>query len=87
VKGYKTWDQKDKKINLGRDVTFDEVSMMKLTDSQQVESEKTERISHQVESNATPPSPDSSVSFEVTLEVTQGDDHVADEDADDIEDQ
>jgi len=60
---------------------------VKLTDSQQVESEKTEMISHQVEGDATPPSPDSSVSFEVTLEVTQGDDHVADEDADDIEDQ
>ena len=29
VKGYKIWDQKDKKFILSRDVTFDEASMMK----------------------------------------------------------
>ena len=56
--------------------------MVKPTNSQQVESEKTNRISQQVESDATPPSPDSSVSFEITPEMTQGDDHIADEDAD-----
>jgi len=84
VKRYKIWDPKDKKIILSRDVTFDEASMVKTTDSQQVESEKTNRISQHVESGATPPSPDSSVSFEITPEVTQGDDHVADEDADEM---
>ena len=36
-----------------------------------------------MESDATPPSPDSSVLLEITPEVTQGDDHVADEDAND----
>ena len=36
-----------------------------------------------MESDATPPSPDSSVSFKITPEVTQGDDHIADEDGDD----
>ena len=34
VKDYKIWDPKDKKTILSRDVTFDETSMMKLTDSQ-----------------------------------------------------
>ena len=43
VKDYKIRDLKDKKILLSRDVTFDEVSMMKLDDSQQVESKKTTR--------------------------------------------
>jgi len=41
VKGYKVWDPKDKKIILSRDVTFDKASMVKLTDSHQVKSEKT----------------------------------------------
>jgi len=50
VKGYKIWDPKDKKIILSRDITFDEASMVKSTDSQQVKSEKTNGISHQVES-------------------------------------
>jgi len=48
--------------------------------------EKTNMISQQVESDATPPSPDSSISFEITPEVTQDDDHVVDEDANDVED-
>jgi len=34
VKGYKIWDSKDKKFVLSRDVTFDEASMMKPTNSQ-----------------------------------------------------
>jgi len=38
-------------------------------------------ISQQAESDATPPSLGRSVSFEITLEVTQGGDHVADWDA------
>ena len=57
---------------MSRDVTFDETSMVKSTDSQQVKSEKTNRISQQVESDAIPPSPGSSVSFEIILKVTQG---------------
>jgi len=36
-------------------------------------------ISKQVENAATLPSPDSSVSFEITPKGTQGDDHVADD--------
>ena len=40
-----------------------------------------------MENNATLPSPDSSVLLEITPEVTQSDDHVADEDANDDEDQ
>jgi len=38
VKGYKIWESK---YNLSSDVTFDEVSMMKPTDSQKVERNKT----------------------------------------------
>ena len=83
MKDYKIWDPRDKKIILSRAATFDEASMVKPMDSQQVKSKKTNKISQQVESEATPPSPDSSVSFEITPEVTQGDDHVADEDAND----
>ena len=44
VKSYKIWDLKDKKFILSRDVTSDEVSMVKPTDSQQVVSEKTNMI-------------------------------------------
>jgi len=86
MKGYKVWDPKDKKIILSRDITFDEASIAKPTDSQRVESEKIKRIPQQIENNATPPSIDSSVSFEITPEMTQGDDHIADEDADDVKD-
>ena len=44
IKGYKIWDPKDKKFILSRDVSFDKTSMVKLTNSQQVESEKTIKI-------------------------------------------
>jgi len=70
VKDCKIWDRKDKKIILNRNVTFDEVSMLKPADSQHVESEKTNMISQKVESNVTPSSPDRSVSFEITPKVT-----------------
>jgi len=44
-KGYKIWKSMDKKFILSRDVAFDEASMMKPANSQQVESEMIERIS------------------------------------------
>ena len=49
VKGYEIWDPKDKKTILSRDVTFDKASMMKPSDSQQVESKNTTNVSQQVE--------------------------------------
>jgi len=52
-----------------------------------VESENTNNILQHVKSDATPPSSNSSVSLKITLEKTQGDDHVVDENADDVEDQ
>ena len=61
--------------------------MVKSMNSQQVENENTNRISQQVESDATPSSPDSLVLLKITLNVIEGDDHVADEDAYDDEDQ
>jgi len=63
---------------LSRDVIFDEASMMKPEDSQQVESKNTEEISHRVESDATLPSLKRSVSFETIPMVTQDGGHVAD---------
>jgi len=42
----KVRDPKDKKTILSRDVTLDEASIMKPTDSQQVESKKTTEVSH-----------------------------------------
>ena len=66
---------------MSRDVTFDKASMVKPTTSHQVESQTTNRILQQVESDATSPSPERSISFEVTPSVTQGDDQVAEQDA------
>ena len=37
VKGYKLWDPKDKKIVVSKDATFDDVFLIKPTNSQQVE--------------------------------------------------
>jgi len=65
VKCYKIWDPKDKKFILNRDVTFNEASIMKPTDSQQVDSKTTDMISQQVENDATTLSPKRSVSFEI----------------------
>jgi len=52
-----------------------------------MESEKTNLISQHVESDATPPPPDRTISFEFTPEAAQSADHAADENADDDEDQ
>ena len=87
VKYYKILDLKDKKFIFSRDVTFDEASMVKPTNSQQEESQTTNRILQQVESDAASPSLERSVSFEVIPLVTLGDDQVAKHDADIDEDQ
>ena len=87
IKGYKIWDPKDKKFVLSRDVTFDEASMLKSIISQQVETERTKEVSQQVESDATSPSLERLVSLEIIPKVTQGSDQVAEQDADDDEDQ
>ena len=87
VKGYKIWDPNDRKFILSSDVTFDEASMVKPTNSQQVESQTTNKILQQVESDATSPSLKRLVSFEVIPSVTQGDDQVAEQDVDNDEDQ
>ena len=87
VKGYKIWDPKDKKTILSRDVTFDEASMIKPTDSQLVESKNTTEVSQWVESYATPRTPVSSISFEIPPTVTHDENDVADEDTEDIENQ
>ena len=87
IKGYKIWDPKDGKFILNRDVIFDEASMLKPTISQQVEIEKIKELLQQVESDATLPSLEKSVSLEIILKVTQGSDQVAEQDADDDEDQ
>jgi len=55
---------------LNRDVTFDEVSIMKLTNSQQVESENIEGISQQVDSDVTSLSLERSISLEIIPAVT-----------------
>jgi len=87
VKGYKIWDPKDKKFILSRDVTFDEGSILKSTIFQQVEIEKSKRISQLVESDATSPSLERSISLKIIPTVILGSDHVADQDTDDDEDQ
>ena len=61
--------------------------MMKPTDSQLVESKRTDRISQQMESDAISPYLERSISFEIIPVVTQASDHVADQDVDDDEDQ
>ena len=61
--------------------------MLMSTISQQVQIEKAKEVSQQVESDATSPSLERSVSLEIILKVTQGSDQVAEQDADDDEDQ
>ena len=69
------------------DVTFDEASMMKPTNSQQVEGKKITEVSQQVKSDATPRTQGSSLSFEILQTVTWDENHVADEDTKDTENQ
>ncbi|KAH9783426.1 hypothetical protein KPL71_009306 [Citrus sinensis] len=70
VKGFKLWDLEDKKFVCSRDVTFDEVSIMKASSSQQVEN-KTKEVLQWVEFDATPYVPVSSTSKKnSTMEVT-----------------
>jgi len=61
--------------------------MLKSVISQQVEIEKTKGISQQVESDATSPFLERSVSLEIISTMTQVSDHVADQDADNDVDQ
>ena len=72
VKGFKLWDMVDQKIVISRDITLDETSLLKSTDSQQVKShELTTESSKWVEIDVPPHSPASSTSYESTLdEVT-----------------
>ena len=85
MKGYKLWDPKNKKIVMSRDVTFDETSMMKPTSSQPVESGQTNEVSQRVNSDTTPRSLEILIPFEFSPEVTHDDDHVDDEDTEDVE--
>ena len=76
----------DNKIILSMDVTFDEASTVKPTDSQQVESEKTNKISQQVEGDTTP-SPDRSIIIRDYTWRDIGGDHVANKDVNNEKDQ
>ncbi|KAH9782717.1 Integrase catalytic domain-containing protein [Citrus sinensis] len=70
VKGFKLWDLKDKEFVCSRDVTFDEVLMMKASSSQQVEN-KTKEVLQRVKFDATPYVPVSFTSKKgSTMEVT-----------------
>ena len=60
---------------------------MKSTISQQVEIERTKEVSQRVKSDATSPFLEKSVSLEIIPTVTQDSDQVAEQDADDDEDQ
>ena len=61
--------------------------MLKPTISQQVEIKKTKEESQEVESDATSPSLERSVSLKIIPTVTHGSDQVADQDTDVNEDQ
>ena len=86
MNGYRLWDTENKKIVLSRHVTFDEISVLKSTVSQQVERTKTKEVSQTVEVDATPPSAVGSASVKTSPNVTQGGDHVARVDVDQVED-
>jgi len=77
---------KGQEDHLEQGYLLDETSILKPMHSQQVKSEKTNRMPQQIKSDATPLSPDRTISFEITFEVTHGDDYVANIDIDDDED-
>jgi len=86
MKGYKSWDPKNKKIVLSKHVTFDETSLLKSTISLQVERLKTKDVSQRVEVDATPPPLVGSVSVRTSPNMTPSGDHVANFDAEQVED-
>ena len=86
MKGYKLWDSENKKIILSKHVTFDKTSLLKYVVSQQVKRLKTKDVSQRVEVEATPPLPVGSVSVRTSPDVTLGGDHVANFDAEQVED-
>ena len=64
VKGFKLYDQDERKILISRDVTFDEASMLKTRDSKQVESSiGTTGMQQKLEFDATPFVPQSTSTF------------------------
>jgi len=65
----------------------EETSMMKPTSSQPVESGQTNEVSQWVNSDTTPRPLDILISFEFSPEVTHDEDHVDDEDTEDVENQ
>ena len=67
MKSYKLWDPENKKIVLSKHVTFDEMSLLKSTVSQQVERMKINDVSQRVEVDATPPTPVGSVSVRTKI--------------------
>ena len=80
MKGYRLWDPENK-IVLSQHVTFDKISVLKCTISQQVERLKTKDGSQWMEVDATLPSLIGSVSVRTSPDVTPGEDHVASFDA------
>jgi len=58
-------------------VTFDDISLLKSTVSQQVERMKTKNVSQQVEVDATPLSLVGSVPVEISPDMTPGENRVA----------
>jgi len=86
MKSYRLWDPENKKIVLSHYVTFDETSVLKFTVSQQVERTKTKKVSQRVKVDGTPPSPVGSVSVRTSPDVTSSGDHVANFDAEQVED-
>jgi len=70
---------------LSKHVTFDETSLLKSTISQQVKRLKIKDVSQWLEADATPLSPDDSVSIEISSDVTPSGDQIASLDAEHIE--
>jgi len=65
-----------KKIVLSKYVTFDAASLLKSTVSKKVERMKIKDVLHWVDVDAIPPSSVGSISFGISLDVTQGEDHI-----------